>query len=499
MHNTGNINIEHVVRGGLWLYGVTVVQSIAGSLYWLIISAIGGPSVLGYTSAIVSLSVLVTSLLSLGIDFSVQRFIGRSLGRNDRESIQSYFWTSAIIFLITHVVASALLLALGLAGLSLGNITPKMLILTSLLIFLNYNLLFHGVFIAFIKTDLLLISTIVGNVLRFIVGIPLVIYGWGWVGATLGYACPLFTIVSAGTLFAIRKMGLKIVFSLAKAKEILVAGLAVWFPKTIFTVGQWSSVIVVFGFLGALETGKYYIAFAISSMVLMASISMIRILLPVLSGMTDGRKRMGWKVLKISLTIATPLLFILLAYPSIPLSILGKEYVAASETLRILLVATIPLAITHTVTNLAFSYGMYMKVLEIGLYQNVPRLILYLTLAKTMGGLGVAASYLIGSVAGLASSLKIANHIGFKIKWKELGKIITIPLAISILAYITPLTLWPIISLTIIALSSISYIKLNVISKEELKELLISIRPKTIAAKIDPIIDKLLNKLYGKW
>jgi len=498
MHNTGNISVEHVVRGGLWLYGVTVVQSITGSLYWLIISAIGGPSVLGYTNAIVSLSVLVTSLLSLGVDFSVQRFIGKSLGRNDRESVQSYFWTSAIIFLITHIAASATLLALGLAGLSLGNITSRMLILTSFLLLLNYSLIFHGAFIAFIKTNLLLLSAIIGGFLRLVVGVALVIYGWGWIGATLGYICPPLVLITAGIFFAVKEIGTKILFSLEKAREVLVAGFAIWFPKAIFIVGQWSSVVAVFGFLGAAETGRYYIAFALSSIVLMASISMVRLLLPVLSSMADGRKRMGWKILKLSLAVSTPIVFALLAYPTVPLSILGKEYVLASNILRILVIATIPLAITNTVVNLVFSYGMYVEALKIGLYQNIPRLILYIILVKAMGGTGVAIAYLIGSIIGLLGSLKIAKNVGFRVIWGKILRIIMIPLAISVAAYILPSSLWPLMISAIILGSIVAYTKLNVISRSEFNELITALTPKVLSSKLKPVINKIIDKLYGE-
>ncbi|RLG75275.1 MAG: hypothetical protein DRO23_04450 [Thermoprotei archaeon] len=488
-----DLNIRYIIKGGFWLYSATVVQSIAGFLYWFILSAIGGLNVLGYTSTIVSLSVLIAGLLSLGVDFSVQKFIGKSLGNRDNDSLRLYFWTSALIFLGIYMAFSTILLFLGLANINLGNIAPKMLILTSLLLLLNYSLIFHGVLIALIRTDLLLLSTIIGSVLRFIVGIPLVIHGWGWIGATLGYACSPLVMIITGTLYTLKRIGTKIAFSLAKAKEVLHAGFAVWFPKAIFIVGQWSSVVVVFSFLGASETGRYYIAFAISTVILMASTSMIKLLLPVLSSMSDGRKRIGWKVLKLSLALSTPLMFILIAYPTVPLSILGREYMLASDILRLLIVATIPLAISNTVVNLVFSYGMYTKVLKIGLCQNIPRLILYIVLVRMMSGLGVAISYLIGSITGLLSSLKVASDVGFKIAWNDIGKILAAPLVVSTVAYIFPPSLWPILSLTIILVSLISYIKLNVLDKYELKAIVTALLPRIIAVKLNSIIDKLVD------
>jgi len=42
-----DLDIRYIIRGGFWLYSATVVQSIAGFLYWFILSAIGGLNVLG--------------------------------------------------------------------------------------------------------------------------------------------------------------------------------------------------------------------------------------------------------------------------------------------------------------------------------------------------------------------------------------------------------------------------------------------------------------------
>jgi len=101
--------------------------------------------------------------------------------------------------------------------------------------------------------------------------------------------------------------------------------------------------------------------------------SVLGLMMPVLSGMVDGRKRACWRAIKVSLALVSPLAFVLAAYPEAPLSLLGREYVDAAPTLM-LLASTIPATlISAGVSSLVYAYGMYTSVLILGLVGNCRR------------------------------------------------------------------------------------------------------------------------------
>jgi len=74
-------SLTEVVRGGLWLYLRSLANNLSGFVYWMVISAVGGAEIVGLTSATVALAGIVTSILSLGENIGVRRFI--SLPRSD--------------------------------------------------------------------------------------------------------------------------------------------------------------------------------------------------------------------------------------------------------------------------------------------------------------------------------------------------------------------------------------------------------------------------------
>jgi hypothetical protein len=59
---------------------------------------------------------------------------------------------------------------------------------------------------------------------------------------------------------------------------------------------------------------------------------------PVLSGMEDGRKRASARAVRLTSAIIAPLAGVVIAYPYVPLSMMGPSYVASSFALQLLAV-----------------------------------------------------------------------------------------------------------------------------------------------------------------
>ena len=295
------VSISRVVRGGFYLYLTSIVNNAAGFLYWLVILTIGGSEILGYTSTTVGLATLTTGILSFGVNRGVQRFLGKTLGQNNIQELKTYFWTTTYFLLATYTVAAIAMYTLGSLGLVFGNYKPQMFQTASILVFLGVAASFTALLITYLRTEFILIASIVGNTLKFALGVTLVLLGYDWVGAALGYAMVSTANLTIGLTYALKTIGPSLTFNTKHLTEVLKAGVVSWLPGIIMLTGQWLGVLAVFGFSGAVETGQYYIAFAIANLILMIAASLGTPLLPTLSGMTDGRKRMCWRILKLSL------------------------------------------------------------------------------------------------------------------------------------------------------------------------------------------------------
>ena len=73
----------------------------------------------------------------------------------------------------------------------------------------------------------------------------------------------------------------------------------------------------------------------------MIGVSMLQLLLPVLGGLEDGRKRASYEVFRFSLGLVSPLALAVMVYPWVHPGLLGSEYVA-SGILVVLLAFGVP-------------------------------------------------------------------------------------------------------------------------------------------------------------
>ncbi len=488
--------ISKVVRGGFWLYVNSIVNNLAGFAYWLVISAMAGAEVLGVTSAVVGLASLVAGIINLGIGAGCQRFFGLCLGHGDREGLKAYFWSSAIFTLFIHLSSSLALLALGLLGVNVDTFTNNMLFLAGVILFFQAFVPFQSLLISLLKTDVILYANVIGNASKFVVGVSLVASGFGWLGAGLGYAVLGVASSILTAIYCLKLVGFKPAWRLSALSDVLKAGFASWLPNVIVTLGHWLGVLIVFGTAGAAETGHYYVALAIASVALMISTSLTSLLLPVLSGMEDGRKRAASRTLRISLAFMTPVAVFIGLYPWLPLSLLGHQYIDASPLLSILLLGCVPLALSSCVTSLLYAYGRYDLVLSVGLAQNLPAVISYLLLIPSLGGLGAAISYALGRFAGLVAAIFAGRAVNFSFDFRGLAWVLGPSLAVGLACWALGLH-WAIALVAIASLSLFSYAKLGVISRSDLREIAHALLSKEMVDRLGGKTRPMLDLLYG--
>lgn len=327
-------SLGRLVRSGGYLYLSSVVNNVSGYVYWLLVSRIAGPQVLGLTSAVVGLSALVTGALSLGVPAALQRNLGECLGRGDEWCVRRHYWTATLFEAALYSAAAAALYALAIGGVRVSHYTPEMLKAASALVLVGgLGQLPAAGLVARLETGVILLAGLAGNAAKLGVGLGLVGLGYGWLGAVSGYLAQGALTLAIAKAAVARSTRPTLRLGLGSLAETLRAGIPAWLPGFILVLGQWLSVLAVFGYKTAVETGHYYAAYTIASLLRGASVIVLGALLPVLAGMREGRAALASDAARVALALITPLAVFTALYPAPILSLLGPSYRDASAAL----------------------------------------------------------------------------------------------------------------------------------------------------------------------
>ncbi len=485
-------SLGRLVKSGTWLYLTTIINNVSGYIYWLLVTMLAGPEVLGLTSATIGLGATVGGVAGLGVAAALQRHIAAC--RGDAKCMSEYFWTSLVFTLAVYSVAASALYGAGLAGLNVSGYTPEMLEAAAVLTLLTglASIPFSYV-VAVLETKEVLKASIIGNVLKILLGAALVALGYGWAGAVAGFMA--LSAVQLAVLLPqpLERLGLGKP-TLPALLETLKAGIVVWLPGTVTLLGQWLGVITVFGYSGASETGHYYVAFMVANLAAAPSMVILGTLVPMLSSMEKGRGELASRALRLALFLSTPIVGLLIAYPQLPLALLGRAYTDAADILRLLALGILPNIATTVIAGLAYAQAYYGRQLAIGLAQNLPRIILYPVLTSLMGGMGAAIAMTTGSLTGLAYALYTASMVGFKLEAQAVARIL-VPASITVLASMLVGLPWPLGVVLHIALYP-AYTRLGTVRRSDLREIAQTFIPgervETVYRKLRNVIDLLI-------
>jgi O-antigen/teichoic acid export membrane protein len=122
-------------------------------------------------------------------------------------------------------------------------------------------------------------------------------------------------------------------------KNIFVASIPTWISQIIGLIGANLGTLVVFGSIGANQAGSYFIALTIFYAIGSIRGSIFGIAFPVLSAMDDERKRLVWKLIRMSLILSLPVSFTVIIYSDQVMGIIGPNYLNGSIPLKIFLLS----------------------------------------------------------------------------------------------------------------------------------------------------------------
>ncbi|MEN3062075.1 MAG: oligosaccharide flippase family protein [Candidatus Methanosuratincola petrocarbonis] len=487
------MSLNKVIRSSLWLYVSGLVGNFMGFVYWLVATRFVGAAVIGDAAAVVGIVSVVSSIFGLGISSGLTRMVGRALGHGERDKVSIHLFSSLSLSFLLSAVAAVLVYLLGgtfsIPDFEVPYVTVLILLYSSLPVLQAY-------YNARLRTSVIALSSMSANVIRLAIGVLFLYLGWSFTGVMAAY------IVSYAVQNIVMYLALRGEVSLSapssqSAAEAVRTGLPSWIPLLAATAGSWFGVLGVYGVSGNLEAGTYYVAFVIASIVFSLPLSLLGLMFPVLSGMEDGRKRATNRATLLTSAIVAPLAAAVIAYPHVPLSLLGPEYVGSSAALQILLLAAFVSPIPSGFNSLIYAYGRYRDVTILGFAYNLPRILLYPFTVSAWGENGAAVSYVLGFFAAAIAVYFMAKPIGYSVGWKGSLLVSAIPIAAALPVGLLRFP-WYIGCPLVLAVSAICYARLGIVKKSDLAEISSAFISKGRIEQFQPYIRYVLEVLYGK-
>lgn len=428
----------------IFIYIETFTSLVLGFLYWIVMSKIGNPEIIGVASTVITFSGILAVVSHLGIPTGIQRYLGKSFAQSTTKDTGIYIQSSLLIVTLSIALVTFLVFILQGPILTIFKINQEFLILSLvLMISTSYATFFRGLVISSLRTRILTIAMILSGVVKLFLGVVFIAGGLGAFGLLISFTINQ-VLVSAilayymiGSLLRNEKSEGTQRFQLLdrlvirSIKDIFSSSIVSWVPLIITTIGAQVGTIFIYQSSGSENAGLFFISLTIVTGIISVMYSLFTISFPAMSAMSDGRKRFTLNIIRISLVIAIPFTSALVFYTEDILSLLGEKYMLGSLTLDILLLSMLPTAIHYGITSLFYSYGDYRKVLFLGLSISLPRIVFYLALIPFFGGIGGAIGYSTGALIGFIYSVWIGYKIRLKIPWRQIFLIFAMPMIIS--------------------------------------------------------------------
>ncbi len=350
-------SIEEQYRPGrefLWMTWSGVISIANSVLLWIFLARMRDVDELGRFTILMGLYALFVSACSLGLVPYLVSEVSRRRERSD-SSVKRLI-SNASVFLFASGVVSAVLMALcGLWASESPSVRYSALILSLAMVPSGLIAMAEAVSIAYGRTRLIAVSTTLENVLRTVVPLGLI-----WYGFDLSAVCVSFVAVRVVALaiyaIAARSQLTNFVFDTAELRAI-VRATPTFAGTIIFASINWQAAVILLGhFSTEAETAKYGAAsrFLIPAAILMASYASV--IQPLLAQYAvRGMREMG---AYLSRTVRYPLLVAVVASVAAPFlsepvlaMLFGAAYGDASLTLDIMALSTIPFCLVMIVAR----------------------------------------------------------------------------------------------------------------------------------------------------
>jgi O-antigen/teichoic acid export membrane protein len=492
---------ESVSRNMFSVYITSVVPAGLTYIFWLIVANQTSPEIIGIVVALGSFSMVLSSFAGFEISIGMKRFLGIAYAEKKHSEFKQIVFVSSLFVIISSLLILVIALnpffnILDLVGID-SKFTP---IIITIVIGNGLVNIFVNALISSLRSDSLVIPYLVSSFGRFPVLFGLFyLFEKSEMSVAWAYSSHyliLAVIMMIVTVTFLRKGKESIFTNFSKHLKIILEGsLPKYIPQLVASLQTQFSILTIFAMKGPIETGVYYISFAIFAIISMIPSAINGVSHPVMSGMDETSQAVFLRrTLKIGFILTMPIAAIATFYSEPILSIFGDDFTVSTEIVLILLVSLPMAIIMDGCYYYLYARGDYKKILYLGFTINISRIIFYFILVPEFGGIGAAISYVIGSILQLGLTLFLVKNAKINLEIKKYMIISSIPFGIAIV--VDYLQIEIISAILIVILSFIVYARLRLFNEEDLESGLRIILPNN---KVEPTKIKIityLKKMY---
>lgn len=374
------------VGSGFLLFASTLVINVGGWLYWLVISKLTTPSVVGDATSVYSLALFAATLAQLGLEYPLLK---RS--HDNRSKILG----TTLVIELAIVLAFLPAVYFVIVNFYEEGLEEFYFLGAIMIFFLAVKFVARFALLGIVNARTVLFLEVGGTVVKFVAGFLLVSMGLGVFGILLSFV--LYAIVVAVTTLLEARKSFKLSFGGTKfSRQIIIEGL-VNFPSKISSILIVSLSVVLLASFGipSSEIGIFYIITMLTTAVGTLAASTAYMSIPASSmanrDLSHGSQRIG-------LVLTAPLIVVLIVLPEPVLSVIGEEYILGNIELVILAIGIFPLIIVRNAISKFNNTDEKAKLIVLGSMLSGSFIVLFLILVPMYGILGAAYSMTISFV-----------------------------------------------------------------------------------------------------
>ncbi|MEM3393644.1 MAG: oligosaccharide flippase family protein [Candidatus Methanomethylicia archaeon] len=417
-----------------YLFLDLLIVNFLGLVFWFFNGRFLFPEEVGIVYTSVNLATILSSLSLLGFQGVLTKLIPEYLKKNQHNKIVALSRFTLKIILISNTIIILILLLFSPTVQSLLNIPDKVLTFSSfLLLSFSLSAFFGYIILGFQNMRTFLITDFIGMAAKLILTIILFFLGFG-------YISPLIGVLFGYILIDLNRFKKSWFFPSSEEKidikEIFLEYALPYFTGiTAVLVFSNFQILLLASLQGQYVTGRYSVAFLITSFISIIPFILSQALFPIISQLSVGREvekqsYLIGLVLRYALFIMLPLAMTLIFFSKPILLLIRSEYAGVTDILSILTIASILFGLGQLFSHNLYAIGKTKLNRNIWIISAIIFLLISPILINLYSAQGLAISFTLASLIFLILGYHfIRKTITLKIDWINLLKLI-IPLSL---------------------------------------------------------------------
>lgn len=380
-----DIRKNQLYRSSFFLTSSRFVNAGIGFIFWVIAAKVYSVKDVGIATNLISSMGIIMLFSKFGFDISLIRYI--NIGNNAKEK-EKVFNTSLCVTIIATIIIGIIYL-IGINYSSGLNIRGNYMVIFLFSTVMQSIVTIVGVGLTAIrKANYYFIQNFL-LAIRVPLLIPLAFLGSFGIFSSVGLSYFIAGLISL--LYMNRSI--KVDFNIDKKfiKESFIFSSGNYLSNVFFTVPALILPILVLNILGEVEAARYYIAFAIGSLVLIIPTA-VSTSLYVEGSHGENLRKNVYRTILVTYAILIPCVIFIYYFGGFFLSMIGKDYVDSIQLLRIIALSSFLITINNiyiAIDNIRMKIENNVK-LNLALFLLLPTLSYFLILKYGIIGVGYA-------------------------------------------------------------------------------------------------------------